>query len=480
MLSCSQVKSAATAEFETATLSEAAQGALRQHDYRQTVTLIDQALALGVRAARPSLHKQRLFAIDRGGLGDVETREKEALLATSSPSDAIDLRLALGRIALRRGDFATALRLGSTMKSLLAPNDKARRAQALRLEATAKWSQGSAHDSIALHGAAAGLCREAGDLVGEALAVNDRGLVRGYIGDFVSALGDHEAAQAILARAPDSEARTEATAQVANDLGFALWNVARHAEALASLTTALTLRTALHDVYGQGITHNNLGNVHRSCGRIDQARVAYDAALRLCRDSGNALYEAIALNNLGQLAIDAGDVAWAEARLKEALALTQRIGDRIREADNLGNLGSVYLRAKDYPRAVESLSRAVDMRRQLRDLAYLVSDLSALAVALAEVGDELTARDALAEVETAIDAGQQGIEQVQTVHLHVFEAYTRLRNPEPAMAALRRAVASVHQQADALEDPAMRHAFLNNLAVNRAILGLAEQHGLSR
>lgn len=451
-----------------------ARQAFAEHRYRNVVDQVSLLLAKADRSSRGKLHLLRLQAIDRGALFDVETREKEALAAVASPSDAIDVRLALGRIALRRGDFANALRLGVNMKSLLSPTDHARRAQALRLEAMAKWSQGALHESISLHTAAIKLCADAGDTVQQALALNDRGLVRGYVGDYQNALADHEKANTLLSGAATGTGRDEAQAQVENDLGFALWNLGRHNEALNSLLQSLYGRKALEDTYGLGITYNNVGNVHRSCGRTEQAVSNYERALELCQASGNLLYEAIALNNLGQLSFDAGRFAEAESQLQDALSLTQRIGDKIRQADNYGNLGAVYLRLNHFERAMEVLGVAVDMRRQQRDLAYLVLDLSAQAVAQASLGLKSDAHDTVAEVESALLQGQLGIEQPQAVHLHLCWTHRLLGERDAAQKQQELAEASMRALASKLNDEDAA-AFLNNVLVNREIAALSAE-----
>lgn len=445
-----------------------AQQARAAHEFADAVRACEQALAVAPRAQRPRVHLLRLEAIDRGALADEDTREKEALAATSSPSDAIDVRLLLGRIALRRADFARAVRFGTTMRTLLQPQDKARRAKALCLEGMAKWSQGALDEAILLHSQAATLCREAGDPLAEATALNDRGLVRGYTGDFSGALADHEAALRLVVPSKDPDAGYS-HGQIENDLGFALWNLGRHGAALAALTTALDLRRAHHDLYGEGITLNNIGNVHRSLGRTGEALAHYEDAAERCRRSKNPLYEAIALNNMGQLAVDRGELERAERLFIDALAITERIGDRIREADNRGNLGALYLRRDDPEKALTTLDRAVAMRRQLHDHAYLAVDAASLAVAFVRTGDLLAAKDTLAEVDELLRKGQQGIEQAQWVHLCAHYVHAALGDVPAAAAALEKAVAHVQREAAAIADPAARAAYLQNLAVNREI-----------
>lgn len=449
--------------------------ALANNEWREVLRLADVALTSRDRISRSRMHYFRLVAIERGGLGEVDLRTKEALATHSSPSDAIDVRLALGRVSLLRGDFETALRMGTTMKSLLAAVDKKRRAAALALEGAAKWSAGQLTDAAAAYGAAAALLKEDGDAEGEALALNNRGRVRVYVGDLQGALLDHERALAILAQAAAGPDTDRAKAEIENALGFALWNLGRHDQALVSLSSALAARQRTRDIDGEAVTHNNIGNVHRVCGRTEMARVAYTQAVGSSRQSGNRLAQAIALNNLGQMAMDAEDFGTAKIQLDTALALAQTIGDRIREADNFASLGTCALLSGNATGAVDSLTRAVALRRQTQDVAYLVLDLSALAAAFASLGDTESAREMIAEVEETLSTGQKGVELLQNVYFYAYEVGRAIGDDTAAHSALTRAATELARQVKALSNQEARAALLRATHVNRQLLLLVPE-----
>jgi tetratricopeptide (TPR) repeat protein len=307
------------------------------------------------------------------------------------------------------------------------------------------------------------------DESGHAAALNDRGFVHGYAGDFAAALADHQSALVNLRRLPAGVA-LDALAATQNNLGFAAWNLGRYEVARAHLDEALALRRHLADRHGEGVTRNNIGNVLRHQGDLEGASREYETAMELCRRSGNVLYEAIAMNNRGQVEEEGGRVERAEELFRQALALVTRIGDRIREGDNLGNLGGALLRRGQAGEAAVLLRRAVALRRDIGDRAYLVLDLSYLALADLALGQQATARAAYEEALAILDAGQEGIEQVQAVFLNGYKLFRTLGEPGRARALLMRAQGLIAARLCAMRDPAARAAFVNRLLVNREIV----------
>jgi len=150
------------------------------------------------------------------------------------------------------------------------------------------------------------------------------------------------------------------------------------------------------------------------------------------------------------------------------LSTARAIGDRIREADNLASLGLLEV-TTGTAGAVAQLTEAVALRRKLRDNAYLAFDLSALALALARAGDLRSAKEHLDECEDMLQAGQQGVEQLQRVHWHAYLVREATGETELAQGALARARAELDLQLQQLPNDEARSAMVNKIAVNRAI-----------
>lgn len=133
---------------------------------------------------------------------------------------------------------------------------------------------------------------------------------------------------------------------------------------------------------------NDLGNAAREAGDLEEARAAFERAVRL-----DPLYSR-PRTNLGTLALAAGDLIEAELQLRAAVAAGP---------DNpvaRANLGNVLLRAEAYGEAVEQYRRAVDLAPGRG--AYH----RGLGRALRGAGDRDGARDALQRA-LALDPGDE-------------------------------------------------------------------------
>ncbi len=450
------------------------------HDYATAVSTYDGALALADELGGSrlrGLHRRRLAAIRAGGLGEVDPRAQQALAAAHDDLRVeLDVRLELARIASRRGRFADAIAQAQTVLERVALLGGARAgarlaAEAHRVAGLARLSLGQLPAAVADLDAAVAVYEQLHDDAGRSGALNDRGFVHGYAGNYGAALADHEEALAGLRRLPAGIA-LDALAATENNLGFAAWNLGKYDVARAHLDEALALRRRLSDLHGEGVTRNNIGNVLRHQGDLEGAIGEYEAAISLCRRSGNVLYEAIALNNLGQIEEERDHLGRAEAMYRLALDLALSLGDRIREGDNLGNLG-VCLLLRGRPRdARELLRRAVALRREIGDRAYLILDLSYLALAELALGERALAQAAAAEALATLEAGQEGTEQVQAVYLNGYKVFLAAGERDRALALLVRAGELVAARLGTSRDAGLR------LRVNREIVTCCRAEGL--
>ncbi|MEZ4649400.1 MAG: tetratricopeptide repeat protein [Candidatus Eisenbacteria bacterium] len=85
-----------------------------------------------------------------------------------------------------------------------------------------------------------------------------------------------------------------------------------------------------------------LGNAERRLGNVDSARVVYETALGIARETANPRLEATLTSHAAILAASQGRVTDAMEGMKASLELARRNGDRILEGNNLGNLGVLY------------------------------------------------------------------------------------------------------------------------------------------
>jgi tetratricopeptide (TPR) repeat protein len=437
-------------ELAVEPLVELAESASAAFDFARAAAALDRALGLAPSAA---LHRQRLAAIRRGGLGDAPLRREEALAVEDTA-----IRLELAAIALMRSDFRAAL--DDAGAALRAQPTRSQTAWAHRHRAMALYGRGELAEALAALDAGLAAVAPEDPVTGRLLT--DRGLVHAYAGELERALDDHRAA---LAHVSDDEGR----AAVLSNLGFAEWQLGRLGDARRHLDEALTLRRRMGDPFGAAVTTNNLGNVYRHVGAAPEAEAAYREAIALARRSGSRLYEAIAWNNLGQLLENDERFAEALPLYERALAMARVLGDRIREGDNLANLGACRLALGDVAAALRELEGAVRLRESLGDHAYLVLDRSFLARALVDARRPEEAAAAIDASLRELSAGQTGVEAVQVVWANAATVYAALGRHEDAARARQAGRAEVLRQAEAIDDPALRESFLARVRVNREL-----------
>ena len=118
----------------------------------------------------------------------------------------------------------------------------------------------------------------------------------------------------------------------------------------------------MHDRRSIALSLNNLGLVYQDSGRFDAALEAFQEALQIRREIGDAPGMAQTLNNLGTIHQDNDEHGKASARWNEALEYARRVGDRMREAVILTNLGESSYRQGKPEEAISVLQEAEQAR----------------------------------------------------------------------------------------------------------------------
>ena len=104
---------------------------------------------------------------------------------------------------------------------------------------------------------------------------------------------------------------------------------------------SLALCQRLGDDIGIATASNDLGEIARAAGALDEAQAHYGRALDLWRATGDATGVARGAHNLAQAARDVGDLPRAAELLRESLAASAEMGDRHQRAATLAGIVSV-------------------------------------------------------------------------------------------------------------------------------------------
>ena len=210
------------------------------------------------------------------------------------------------------------------------------------------------------------LCRDIGNRSGEAMALNNLGLVYYSLGEKQKALDFFTQALPLLRAVGD---RGEEAITLIN-LGAVYDSVGEKQKALDFYTQALPLLRAVGDRGGEATTLNNIGSVYDSLGEKQKALDLYSQALPLLRAVGDRGGEAATLNNAGLVYDSLGEKQKALDFYTRALPLRRAVGDRRGEAATLNSLGLVYdslgekQKALDFYDQALTLGRAAGARRE--------------------------------------------------------------------------------------------------------------------
>jgi CHAT domain-containing protein/Tfp pilus assembly protein PilF len=205
--------------------------------------------------------------------------------------------------------------------------------------------------------------RAVGDRRGEATTLNNIGLVYNALGEKQKALDFYNQALPILRAVGDR--RVEAT--TLNNIGAVYNALGEKQKALDYYNQALPIRRAVGDRGGEAITLNNIGAVYNALGEKQKALDFYNQALPILRAVGDRGGEATTLNNIGGVYDDLGEKQKALDFYNQALPIRRAVGDRRGEATTLNNIGLVYDALGEKQKALDYYNQALPIVRAVGD-----------------------------------------------------------------------------------------------------------------
>jgi SagB-type dehydrogenase family enzyme len=179
-------------------------------------------------------------------------------------------------------------------------------------------------------------------------------------------------------------------------------HVGGHPElALARFRDALTTLGRLAPSDGvrslRGTLRSELGDAFRALGHLDEARKAYEAALKISEESRDLEAQAIELDRLGTLALIEGKYEEAVTRHRRALSLCQQVQDSAAEAAAWYQLARVFQQQGQWTEAERHYQEAVRLDRRIGNAEQLERHLSALADMLQRQPDRVAEARQLVE-----------------------------------------------------------------------------------
>jgi tetratricopeptide (TPR) repeat protein/transcriptional regulator with XRE-family HTH domain len=302
------------------------------------------------------------------------------------------------------------------------------------LRARGHWDQAAEQYQTALIAA-----REAGDLPGQAGALDELGLLHQLTSDYPAATATLAEAIGLFRDLGDLPGQAYAL----NHLGLVQVDMADYPAAVASHRQALELARDAGDQLAEAVSLIDLGMVQQMTGDYRAATASYEQALPLARSAGSAFDEADALCELGAVQRLTGDYPAAIRCEHQALELFRHLGDRLGQAWALDELGRVYQLTGDYPAATTCLAEAIELFRDLGDRHGLAKVLNS--------HGELSLRTSAAQqsriqhTEALAIASELGTPGEQARALEGIGRSLLHRDPPEAAAHLRQAL-EIYQQ----------------------------------
>lgn len=197
--------------------------------------------------------------------------------------------------------------------------------------------------------------------------------LRGYWNEVAEV---NEIALELAGRSGDRAARAIAM----SDLGTALGQHSRYAEAAGKLAEAICIYRDVGDRYGQAQSLSSLGAIYNLMGRYEDARSCCEQSQAIHEEQGNARGQAMALDNLGAVLRQEGLYDRALACHQRAIAIFRQLDDRYGQAVGMTDLGQLYTRMGRYEDARSTLNECLGIYRDMGDRAGEAEALSALGI----------------------------------------------------------------------------------------------------
>jgi len=157
----------------------------------------------------------------------------------------------------------------------------------------------------------------------------------------------------------------ELLAMAQSRLGWFIFHTGDLDRAEEILSRSLFILRHYGNMRETALTLNYLGNVFQYSGRVREAAVRYEEALKLSVAAGDEEGRARTLNNLGIAAAVQGDAERAESYIRRFMQISEEMGDLVNYAKGLGNLGQVCIQTSRFEEAGEIFERHLELNRRL-------------------------------------------------------------------------------------------------------------------
>jgi predicted ATPase len=372
-----------------------------------------------------------------------------------------------GWLHMRQGDYAGALvELEKAFSAAQAANAPAEATNTLTVQGAVANRQGRYPDAQAYLERALAAARAANDKRAEASAQNTLGLVYFNRGDFVRSAECQEQAIALRRAIGDRQGEVSPLGNLASTH----WARGDYAKARQAYDTELRLAHEIGDRWAEGAALNNLGTLYTELGSYQEANGCFEQAIPIKRAIGDREGESVLLSNLCWLHHLLNDNQAAYEYGVKALTQARTSGYRRHEAYCLIYLGHALGGLKRWPEAESAYQQSADLRAELGQTNLRIEALAGVVRAALAQGETARAVQVTEELLTHIkEHALDGADEPLRIYYTCYQALRQANDPR-ARSAIETAYAQLQARANKIGDEATRQAFLQNVAVNRAIV----------
>jgi tetratricopeptide (TPR) repeat protein len=389
--------------------------------------------------------------VDYGGRGDferaVELLEEAVELESGFPAGLAGALLELGRVHLRRCEYATAKDV--FVRAFAA----AERSGSQRLVSSVHNNLGNVYfyqcdysASIQAYERALSIYRRLGDEDSTSRIIHNIGSVFLNKGDCLAALRAYNQALELERK----KGNDLVAARCLGNIGVVQRARCEYAASIEAYREALEIYTRHDDVFGQAVTKSNLSTVCLEIGSYSEAEELLVGSLELSRSAGIPIAEAQSLWKLGLIRFYTGDFDRAEEHFKEALRIHAEIKNQILEAWTLSSLGRLAVERGEYTVALKYFNQALELHRMLDHQEGEIESLANRGMVYALRGRR---SEALADLKQAVQVaeGTQNPVEEARVMSRMGEVFTTFAEYEKAVPPLMDSYRTFHRYGVPLE-----------------------------
>jgi len=230
---------------------------------------------------------------------------------------------------------------------------------------------------------------ELGDAAGEAISLNNIGLVYDKLSQYKEALDYYRKSLEIDRRIGYAKGEAKCLLNIGNVYS----SLGQYKEALDYHRQSLEISRRIGDVAGESDCLNNIGIVYKSLGQYKEALDYYKQSLEIKRRIGYAAGEASSLNNIGIAYYSLGQYKEALEYHRQSLEIVRKIGDTEGESRSFNNIGVIYSSLGQYKEALEYHRKSLEINRKIGDVKGEGDNLTNIGVVCYSLGQYKEALD---------------------------------------------------------------------------------------